>query len=957
MLLGLTTVEGLSNLPAHAQITPDITLPINSMVPTGCSVCSITGGTLTNNQKTLFHSFQEFSVPTGGAALFQHDSSLTTIITRVTGELPSHIDGAIAAQGNADLFLLNPNGIIFGPNAVLQVPGSFIATSADSIVWSNDSIFSATDPNPPPLLTVNTPIGLYLGTTPGEIRVEGPGNFPPTRPGLSIDPGHTLAFVGGTITVNGGTLSAPAGRLDMGSATQGTVGLTPIAQGFDLEYTTVQSLGVIHLDQGALLNTSGGGGGEIDLQGQTVLVEDGSQILAITLGSGSGGDIRVTATDSFTVQGAAANGQISRVSADTYADGMGGNLVVDTQRLRVRDRALLTTSTLGSGTGGNLILRATDAIDLSGTGFDRLQRVFVDVLQGNLNPADIESGIITGSSGSGAAGQIIIDTPQLRLQAGALISTTTTSTGIGGDMIINATESVEILGSIVLTGTLQNTTQKAGDLNLDTQNLSIRDGGLLQTFTLGAGDGGDLLVNAAASIELLNTPAGAIIPTGIFANSLLGTGTGGNIDVNTQQLTLTGGGQIGNQTGAFLGTGLIPLGGPAGTILVNVNDTTQIVGLSADGRFGSGLGTSNFSGAPPGKIVLNTGNLLIQDGATITTATLSDGPGGPLIVTVDNVLELKGTGTRQPLGIPVDFPSGLISSSGRADFPGLLGTGTAGTLHVTANELIIREGATIAVDSIGQGDAGNLNATANFMRLDNGTINAATTTGVGGNIELQAPILFLENGSHINTNAGTTDGGNIVIDSLFLIAFDNSDITANAQQGRGGQVRVTAQSILGTAFREKLTSESDITATSALGYEFNGVVELNTPELGPDSGLVEVPTIINDATDKIVAGCQADRNNRFVISGHYGLPSNPTQQLHTSLGWQDWRFLDDIDPLMETVVSERNFPTTEQTTHLTIPRSQMIREASYVRMDKNGQVVLVASSDEVSRFRAQPCEG
>ncbi|ESA37868.1 filamentous hemagglutinin family n-terminal domain protein [Leptolyngbya sp. Heron Island J] len=951
---GLTTLLSIlitATPMAQAQITPDNSLPVNSAVPNGCTVCPITGGTLSNDSQTLFHSFEQFSLRNGEAALFQNDPALTTIITRVTGALGSNIDGVITAQGNADLFLLNPNGIIFGPNAVLQVPGSFVASSADSIVFDDGSVFSATAPNTPPLLTVSTPTGLQMGTTPGEIRVDGPGTFPPTLPGLFVSPGHTLALVGGDVTLAGGTVSAPTGRLEIGSATGGLVRLTPAIDGFDLDYDTVQEFGAITLSQGALLNTSGPGGGAIDLHGQTVLVEEGSQILAVTLGPLPGADLRITATESVTVQGASANGQvISRVSTDTAGEGMGGDLLVETQQLQVRDRALLSASTAGNGTGGDLILRVSDSVDLSGVGANALQNLILGAIQGTLDISDAESGLLAGSDGAGAAGQLSIETARLRLEDGALISTTTSGNGAGGDTLITATESVDIIGSVILTGTLQGTTQDAGDLTLNTQRLVVSEGGLLQTITFGAGDGGELVVNASESVELRDTPAEAIAPTGIFANSIFGTGAGGNITVNTQEFTMTGGGQVSNQTGAFLNTGLIPLGGPAGDVILNVGGTTEIIGLSPDGSFGSGPGTSSFSGAPAGDVVLNTGNLLIRDGANISTTTFSDGPGGTLIVNVADVLEISGTGTRQPFGVPVELPSSLVSSSGRADFPGVVGNGSAGALQVTANELIIRDGGAIAINSLGSGDAGTLKATANQIRLDNGgTLNAATNTGAGGNIELQTSLLLLRHGSNINTDAGNADGGNIEIDTIFLIALENSDITANAQQGRGGQVSITAQTLLGTDFRERLTPESDITATSALGPEFNGVVELNTPELEPDSGLVELPTAVNDPTDQIVAGCPADSDNRFVIGGQHGLPTNPTQRLPSSSSWQDLRFLDSVSP----ATAEQPASSTTQTTPAD---NQSIYEASHVKVQENGQVVLAARSTEPARWQSQDSE-
>lgn len=334
-----------------AQIVLDSTLGSESSVVTpngsinGSPSDKIDGGAI--RETNLFHSFQEFNVSEGRGIYFSNPDGIENILSRVTGTNTSNIWGKLGVLGNANLFLINPNGIIFGQNASLDVKGSFIASTASSFKFNDQTEFSATASQTTPLLTISVPSGLQYGANRGRILVQGDGqgtraNGEPidTSVGLRVQPNKTLALVGGDITLEGGTLKTAGGQIELGSVgSPSLVNLSSNPKGFSLSYDSVPAFGNIQLFQQATVDASGIEGGNIQVQGRRVLLSDGSQIESSTLGEGQGGTLRIKASDSVELIGESADALYSTsLATQVYeeATGSGGNLTIETGQLTVQ---------------------------------------------------------------------------------------------------------------------------------------------------------------------------------------------------------------------------------------------------------------------------------------------------------------------------------------------------------------------------------------------------------------------------------------------------------------------------------------------------------------------------------------------------------------------------------------------------------------------------------------------
>ena len=280
--------------------------------------------------------------------------------------------------------------------------------------------------------------------------------------------------------------------------------------------------------------------------------------------------------------------------------------------------------------------------------------------------------------------------------------------------------------------------------------------------------------------------------------------------------------------------------------------------------------------------------------------------------------------------------TGSIDSNG--DVIG--GDGNGGDISITTQHLQITNGGGMSGTARGKGNAGNLLLHVDTIQLADGSrLSAEVNGGEQGNIGLATnELLVLRRGSAITATAtGRSTGGNIEIRSPFIVGIlgENSDIVANAVQGDGGNIAITTQGLFGIEFRDRLTPNNDITASSEFGLD--GTVEINNPEADPSSQVLELPDTLVDASQLVRPGCSLDEE-QFVLAGRGGLPSSPTELVNGDRPWLDLR-----NPLHQ---GNRTITRTPQPSHHPTFQPQLIQEATGIAIAPNGTLQLVASHSQ-----------
>ncbi|MEH1863092.1 MAG: filamentous hemagglutinin N-terminal domain-containing protein [Nostoc sp.] len=848
---------------AQSAIAPDNTLGAESSnVVTNFNslpVEVITGGA--TRGINLFHSFREFNVSEGRSAYFLSPSAdIQNILARVTGSNRSEILGRLGtfqiingniAASNASLFLINPNGIIFGKNASLDVDGSFAATTANAIQFGERGNFSATNPKVPQLLTINPSAFLFsqinktASIQNNAIATAGQNPSSGDAFGLRVPDGKSLLLVGGNISMDGGQLNAYGGRVELGGlAEPGNVNLFFDRNNLRLGFPeNVTSADVLFTNQAAI-RVQGAGGGDIAVNARNLEILGGSSLFA-GIGEGLGtpetvaGDITLNATGEIRVA------DRSRIANFVFprAKGNGGNISINSGSFLFPNDAQISASTLGQGNAGNVTVRAKDAVSLvDGSIFSTVEAGGVgkggniDIIAatlsltdgtqllaftreaddnqpagqgnaGNVNvrvtgtvdiagekndfPSGIRSLVATGTEGNG--GNITIDASSFSLRDGARLNASTYGQGNAGNIDINVTGAVTIYGrkdrnvSAIFTDVEEGAKGNGGNITINSDSFSLRDGTQLIASTSGQGNAGNVTVRAKDAVSLVD--GGSILST-VQAG---GVGKGGNIDINAATISLRDGAQL--QTITFGASDTQPAGrGDAGNVNVKVIGDVDIA--SQNSAIGSLVDIGTVGNG--GNITIDAGSFKLRDGAFLEASTYGQGNAGNVAVSAKDAVSLTGG------DIFSTVEAGSVGKGGNIDI-------NAASLSLTdgAQLLTITRGAS-DTQLAGRGDAGNVNIdvmgavtiTGRKGTFPSGILTNVEqrTTGNGGNVTINSSSFSLTSGAAVFTSTdGKGNAGNVTVNARESVLLRNPDnaifstVLENGE-GKGGNIEINTAS-------------------------------------------------------------------------------------------------------------------------------------------------------------------
>lgn len=656
----------------------------------------------------LFHSFERFSVAGGEEAVFLPGAApFERVLARVTGGETSRIDGTVrSAIAGADLFLLNPSGIVLGPGGRLDVDGSVTLSSADHLVLGADGDFRATEPGRSVFAASEPSAFGFLGERPSPVAIERSRMLVQerTRP----EDEASLSLVGGDLTILGrpdAFVAVPGGRIELVSVASPGVA---VRSDSGVEVSGFAALGTITLAEDANLTSSSvtpsifepgapdvvteRGGGDVLVRGGRLVIDD-AQLSALTGGSRDGGDIDVEVTGDVRIRkrdpGNAAGlfagtGIKTPVGGAIASVGAGGEVSIRARDVTLENGGLVSsTNTSAFGPAGSIEVVASESVRIAG-----------------VDPAGERSALISNSDGFADAGRITVHAERLELVERGAIVVETRQNGRGGDVVVRA-------GRALLSGdgridSSTRGTGSGGNLDVEARE-QIRLSGRtdaeefsgISTQSQAAGSGRPAARGDSGSIRVA-APLVVLEDGAEISAKALGLGAGGDVRVEAgRELRLTGGSSISALSVSEKDAGSISVHAPG-----RVHLQGSSISASAERAFG-------------GSIAIN-GEAVVQG---------ADG----------RLLALKRPG-QAPGDLVLLQDSEITTSVGQ-------GIGDGGNVLIDPTFLVLRN-SRIAARAGGAGDGGNILIVADFVLADRPleeVLDASSALGVAGSVEVSAP--------------------------------------------------------------------------------------------------------------------------------------------------------------------------------------------------------------------------
>jgi len=622
----------------------------------------------------LFHSFSSFGVAADETATFtgpdpiEGPQSVSNVISRVSGGDESQIDGTLRSTiPGADLFLINPSGVVFGEGATLDVPGSFHASTGDYLGFGAEGLerFYG-DPSRESVLSTAPPGAFgFLGEGPAAaISVEGAR--------LAVPDGETLELVGGDVTLS-------AAQLDASGETPGTIAI----------------------------------------RGGRVVIEEGSRVLAENLGGGedAGGTIHIAASESVLVDA-------SLLSAGTPGEGDAGTIRLEGGALTLRNGPGLANAydpsdplnlphrvtvgasveTTGGGDAGRLEIAADSLIVTAGAGLSA-QTVgpdgsfaggdggAIEIRAGSVLVSDLGFATVESWRSTGDAGSIDVHADTLTIDA-------TRADGLGSYPTTLTASSLTRrfvdAGGVLDLGPAYDPADLAlgepGTIEIEARSFHLQNGGSVES---NCGDcvtrAGTIVVRADEIIAEGRERRGrfSLIDTSTYGPAA--RGEGGLIDVTAGSLVLRTGG------GLYAGTGL-GAANDGGLVRVRA-DRVELLD-------GGEIGVISYLGATgdAGSIEIHADSALVLENAGFVNASsFGSGNAGHITIGADSLL-IRSTDPT------------VISAIEAGAFGGSTG-GNAGTIDITAHTLTLERGSIVGVITQGPGNAGTITVRADTVRI------------------------------------------------------------------------------------------------------------------------------------------------------------------------------------------------------------------------------------------------